>query len=94
MAIDASLVFYTGLDLSYIDVVSGDTLYTALVNINAAVNDMNPAPDYTSYNLYCITQTDGSSHPTNTQNFAEGISKIVCDNKDEYDTFCRNNICI
>jgi hypothetical protein len=87
MAIDSSLVFYSGLPLTYIDTATGDDLQTILGNINTAVNDMNPAPDYTSYNLYCITQTDGSSHPTNTQNFAEGISKIVCDNKDEYDTF-------
>lgn len=87
MAIDTALVFYSGLPLTYIDAATGDDLQTILENINTAVNDMNPAPDYTSYNLYCITQTDGSSHPTNTQNFAEGISKIVCDNKDEYDTF-------
>lgn len=87
MATDASLVIYTGIPLSYIDVDPNDNLQTALVNINTAVNDMNPAPDYSGYNLYCITQTDGITHPTNTQNFAEGISKIVCDNKDEYDNF-------
>ncbi len=87
MAIDSSLVFYSSLPLTYIDTDTGDDLQTILENINTAVNSMNAAPDYTSYNLYCITQTDGSSHPTNTQNFAEGISLIVCDNKDEYDTF-------
>lgn len=87
MAIDTALVFYSGLDLTYINTTDGQDMSTILANINDAVNDMNPAPDYTTYNLYCITETDGSTHPTNTQNFAEGISKIVCDNKSEYDTF-------
>lgn len=86
---DSQYVIYTGVNLPYLDVVGVDNenLEDILGKINTAVNDMNPAPDYSGFNLYCITQTDGVTHPTNTENFAEGISKIVCDNKDEYDTF-------
>lgn len=84
---DAFYIVYTGTPLSYISVTPGMNLQTILQNINTAVNASSAAPNYSGYNLYCITQTDGTTHPTNTQNFAEGISKIVCDNKDEYDTF-------
>jgi hypothetical protein len=87
MAIDASLVFYSGIDTSTIPITTGQKLQTILQNIDAAINAHNTAPDYTGYNLYCITQTDGTSHPTNTQNFAEGISKIVCDNETAYTVF-------
>lgn len=87
MAIDSSLVFYSALGTSTIPIVTGQDLQTILQNIDTAINTHNTAPDYTSYNLYCITQTDGITHPTNTQNFAEGISKIVCDNADVVDAF-------
>ena len=84
---DASLIVYTGINLPYISVPPNTNLQVALQNINAAVNSMSPAPDYSGYNLgpyngFSITETDGITHPTNTQNFAEGISKIVC--IDEY----------
>ena len=87
MPTNASQVIYTGLALSYIGVTPNQTLDTILDEINTAFNSVLPAPDYSSYNLgpyhgYSITQTDGTSHPTNTQNFAEGIAKIVC--TDEY----------
>lgn len=87
--LDSKYVIYTGVSLPYINVVStdNDNLQVILGKINTAINASSAAPNYSGYNLYCITQTDGSTHPTNTQNFAEGISKIVCDNKDEYDTF-------
>jgi len=89
MATDSKFVIYTGTNLPYINVVGtdNDNLQTILGKINTAINSSSSAPNYSGYNLYCITQTNGVSHPTNTQNFAEGISKIVCDNKDEYDTF-------
>lgn len=87
MAVDTSEVVYTYLPLTYIATTSGDTLQTILGKINTAVNSMSAAPNYSGYNLYCITQVDGSTHPTNTQNFAEGISKIVCDNRDDFDDF-------
>lgn len=84
---DATSIIYTGLPLTYISTTNGMNLKAILININTAINSMSPAPDYSSYNLgpyhgYSITQTDGTSHPTNTQNFAEGIAKIVC--TDEY----------
>lgn len=89
MATDALNVVYTGSTLTYINVSAGQNLQTILSNINTAVNSMNPAPNYSGYNLsyygYSITQTDGTTHPTNTQNFAEGISKIVC--KTEHDLY-------
>jgi len=87
--LDSKYVIYTGVNLPYIDVVStdNDNLQVILGKINTAINSSSSAPNYSGYNLYCITQTDGSTHPTNTQNFAEGISKIVCDNRDDYDSF-------
>jgi hypothetical protein len=92
MATDSSLVVYTYVPLTYIDVTAGMNLQAILVNINTAINDMNPAPDYTGYNLgpyngYSITQTDGTSHPTDTENFAEGIAKIVCNFEYAFYTF-------
>lgn len=85
--LDSQYVIYTSVALPYIDTDPNDTLQAILGKINTAINASSAAPNYSGYNLYCITQTDGITHPTNTQNFAEGISKIVCDNKDEYDTF-------
>lgn len=92
MAYDSTLVVYTSVPLPYISVTPGMNLQTILQNINTAVNIMNPAPDYSGYYLgpyngYSITQTDGVSHPTDTQNFAEGISKIVCNFEYDYYTF-------
>jgi len=92
MAYDSTLVVYTNVPLTYINVTPGMNLQTILQNINTAVNTMNPAPNYSGYNLgpyygYSITQTDGTSHPTNTQNFAEGISKIVCKTESDLYTF-------
>lgn len=84
---DASYIIYTGIATEYVPIEPGEDLQTILQNIDVAINSYSSAPDYTGYDLACITQTDGSSHPTNTQNFAEGISKIVCDNRDLYDTF-------
>lgn len=78
---DASSIVYTGIYLSHIPLDPNTNLEDALIAIDAAFNAINPAPDYSGYNLYCVTQTDGISHPTNTQNFAEGISKILCDFK-------------
>lgn len=92
MATDSSLVVYTYVPLTYLSVTPGMNLQQILVNINTAINDMNPAPDYSGYNLgpyngYSITQTDGISHPTDTENFAEGIAKIVCDFEYDFYTF-------
>ena len=84
---DASSVVYTGIYLSHIPLDPNTNLEDALIAIDAAFNAISPAPDYSGYNLYCVTQTDGSSHPTNTQNFAEGISKILCDFKTAYNTW-------
>lgn len=87
MAIDAQLVFYTSGNTPYIPIVNGQTLNVILKNIDTAINAHNTAPDYTGYNLYCVTQVDGVTHPTNTQNFAEGISKNLCDFHTAYNTF-------
>lgn len=87
MAYDSTLIVYTGVATPYIPISSGQNLQLILQNIDAAINTMSAAPDYTGYNLYCITQVDGTTHPTNTRNFAEGISKIVCDNATIVDTF-------
>ena len=84
---DATYIIYTGLNLPYIGVTTNTNLAVALSDINTAVNNMNPAPDYSGYNLYCVKQTDGTTHPTNTQNFAEGISKNLCDFHTAYNTF-------
>lgn len=75
---DATFVIYTGVPTPTIPIERNQNLQTILQNIDTAINDHNTAPDYSGYNLYCVTQTDGISHPTNTQNFAEGISKILC----------------
>ncbi len=85
--IDSSLVNYTGLPLTYIPVSPNTDLQTILGLINTAINTSSAAPNYSGYSLSCVTQTDGTSHPTNTQNFAEGISKILCDFKTAYTTF-------
>lgn len=87
MAINASLVFYTSGNTTTIPIVNGQTLDVILKNIDAAINTHNTAPDYSGYNLYCVKQVDGTTHPTNTQNFAEGISKNLCDFHTTYTTF-------
>lgn len=84
---DSSLIVYTGLNLSTIGVSPNTDLEDALSSINTAVANNSSAPDYSGYNLYCVKQVDGLTHPTNTQNFAEGISKALCDFKTDYTTF-------
>lgn len=86
MSYDSTLIVYTGITTSNIPITAGQDLQTILQNIDDTFGSV-VVPDYSSYDLYCITQIDGSSHPTNTQNFAEGISKIVCDNRDDFDEF-------
>lgn len=87
MATNAALVSYTSGATTTIPIANGQTLDVILKNIDAAINTHNTAPDYSGYNLYCIKQVDGTSHPTNTQNFAEGISKNLCDFHTTYTTF-------
>jgi len=84
---NASQVKYTGIDLNYIGVTSNQQLDIILQEINTAVNSSSSAPNYSGYNLYCVKQIDGTTHPTNTQNFAEGISKNLCDFHTEYSDF-------
>ena len=84
---DSSLIQYTGLNLSYIPVTTNTDLETILGLINTKFNTSSSAPDYTGYSLACVKQTDGVTHPTNTQNFAEGISKMLCDFKTAYTSF-------
>ena len=92
MATDSSTVVYTGISTPNIPMVAGLNLQTILQRIDTSINTHNAAPDYTGYYLgpyngYSIVQTDGTSHPTNTQNFAEGISKILCILESDYNTF-------
>lgn len=84
---DASTIIYTAIPLSYISVIAGQNLDTILSNINTAVNAMSSAPNYSGYNLYCVKETDGTTHPTNTQNFAEGISLMLCNLITSFTTF-------
>ena len=73
---DALLVTYTGVATTTVPILPNQNLQTILQNIDISIAAHNTAPDYSGYNLYCVKQTDGITHPTNTQNFAEGISKI------------------
>lgn len=75
---DSITVIYTGTDLNHISVTTGQNLNQILLSIDTAINNISPNPDYSGYNLYCVTEVDGITHPTNTQNFSEGISKILC----------------
>lgn len=84
---DSQYVIYTSTPLSHIPVATNDDLQTILGAIDTAINTSSSAPDYTGYNLYCVKEVDGTTHPTNTQNFAEGISKMLCDFKTAYTTF-------
>lgn len=86
---DSTFVIYSGPSLPYINVVGTDNnnLQVVLGKINTAINASSAAPDYTTYSLGCVKQTDGTSHPTNTQNFAEGISLMLCDLLSAYTTF-------
>jgi len=84
---DALSVQYTGPNLSNIPGAVNNNLDAILRTINTTFNTTSAAPDYSGYNLACVTQTDGVTHPTNTQNFAEGISKILCDHITAYTTF-------
>jgi len=84
MATNTNSVEYTGINLQYIDTEAGMNLTEILSNINTAINDMNPAPDYSGYNLYCLRPTYTI---TNTQQFAESISDYVCTFHDDFDTF-------
>jgi len=92
MPTDSSLVIYTSVPTPYIPIATNQNLQTILQNIDAAINVHNTAPDYSGYNLgpwcgYTVVQTDGISHPTNTQNFAEGISKILGCFQNDFYTF-------
>lgn len=87
MATDAQNVTYTGITTTTVPIVAGQNLQLILQHIDASINTHNTAPDYTGYNLYCVKQVDGTTHPTNTQNFAEGISKNLCDFHTTYTTF-------
>ena len=84
---DALLVTYTGVATTTVPILPNQNLQTILQNIDLSIAAHNTAPDYSGYNLYCVKQTDGVSHPTNTQNFAEGISKNLCDFHTAYNTF-------
>lgn len=81
---DSTLVIYTGLPLPYIVVNPGDDLQTILASIDTAVNAMNPAPDYTPYNLQCLRPTYTI---TDTQEFAEAVADFICLLRGDYDTF-------
>lgn len=84
---DALSIQYTGLPKTNLPGIVNNDLDAIIGIISTAINTSSSAPDYTSYSLACVTQTDGTSHPTNTQNFAEGISKVLCDFKTAYTTF-------
>lgn len=85
---NASSIIYTGLRLSHINTDPNTALDVILALIDDAIGSgSGNSPDYSGYNLYCVKQTDGTTHPTNTQNFAEGISKALCDLKTAYNTF-------
>lgn len=80
---DSQDIIYTAGSTPTIPILPNQNLQTILQNIDTAINSHNTAPNYSGYNLgpysgYTVTQVDSTSHPTNTQNFAEGISKIVC----------------
>lgn len=87
MALDTKNIQYNGITLSTTNILAGDNGDTILSKIDTAINTHNTAPDYTGFNLYCVKETDGITHPTNTQNFAEGISKNLCDFHTAYNTF-------
>lgn len=88
---NANSIIYTGLRLNNIDVDPNTALDDILELIDTAIGSgAGSSPNYSGYNLYCIVQTDGSTHPTNTQNFAEGISKIVCQLSTDFEDFVDN----
>lgn len=82
--IDAINVGYSSGALTYIGVTNGMQLAEILAAIDSAVNTMNPAPDYTPYNLQCLRPTYTI---TNTQEFAESVADFLCTFRDDYDTF-------
>lgn len=85
---NAKDIIYTGLALNHLVVPTNSKLDAILGLIDTAVGSgSGSSPDYSGYNLRCVTETDGVTHPTNTQNFAEGISKVLCDFKTAYTTF-------
>jgi len=81
MPTNANTVQYTGVALSYIGVTPNQYLGTILSEINTAVNNLNPSPNFSAfnygpYNGYTVTTTTGGV-PSTIQEFVEGISKIV-----------------
>lgn len=84
---NANTILYTGLRLNHLNINPNTLLDVALGLIDTAFGSGGPVPDYSGFNLRCVTQVDGVTHPTNTQNFAEGISKVLCDFETAYTTF-------
>lgn len=92
MALDTKNVQYNGVNTDNIPMQKGQALELILQNIDTSINTHNTAPNYSTYNLgpyfgYTVTETDGVTHPTNTQNFAEGISKILGKTQSDLYTF-------
>lgn len=85
---DAREIIYTGTNLTHLglSLTTNVDLDTILHAVDTHITG-GSSPDYSGYNLYCVVQTDGHSHPTNTQNFAEGISKVLCDLVTAYNAF-------
>ena len=80
---DATYILYTGIATPYIPIAAGQNLQTILQNIDTAINTHNTAPNYTDYILgpwgtgnYTVVKTNGGQVLT-TQDFAEGVSKIL-----------------
>lgn len=89
---DSQYVIFTAASTSNIPIAPNQNLQTILQNIDIAINAHNTAPNFSTYNLgpyfsYTVTQTDGTIHPTNNQNFAEGISKILGKTQSDLYTF-------
>lgn len=81
-------IIYTGLPLNNINVNPNTALDVILGLIDTAVGSgSGSSPDFTPWNLYCVTQIDGTSHPTNIEDFSKGISKVLCDFKTAYTAF-------
>src|ERR1700740_2039532 len=85
MATNASQVVYTGNSLTYIGVTPNQTLDVILQEINTAVNNISPTPNYSGYSLGCVRTQVGTINTT--QQFAEGISSLFCTLQSDYNTF-------
>lgn len=81
---DASQVLYTGLSKPNIPISPGQTLQTILANIDSAISNSSVAPDFSLFNLHCLRPTYTI---TNTQQFAESITLVLCNLKTAYDAF-------